>query len=345
MDVNTNGTIDASDTVGAFAALFGNEDASDKKPSETSEATTKTTQPKAPEAPQTDDTSDQQVQEDEVSGEEQEGGEEQQPERKFVDEDEVFVKVKVDGEEREVSVKDLKRLAGQEAALTRKAQEASAHRKQIDEAATVQAVALERLLNRAVEKWQPFAKVDLLQAAQTLDPSELAALRAEMQMRYEDVRFLESELTGITQQVQARQSSDYTKAAQECIKTLSDPVDGIEGWGKPLYGELVAYASSAGLPREIVSGLTDPAAFKIIHKAMMFDRGKQSVTAEKGKTAKGKLPPPKKIVKSSTDVGRTREATGSTKKAADAMKRLSSTGSVDSAAAAFEARWALSDSD
>src|SRR3546814_20739928 len=51
------------------------------------------------------------------------GSNDEKPAPKAVPEDDAVVKVVVDGEEKEVTVGSLKRLAGQEAALTRKSQE------------------------------------------------------------------------------------------------------------------------------------------------------------------------------------------------------------------------------
>jgi hypothetical protein len=80
------------------------------------------------------------------SGEDEEGAE-----KAFAD-DGAYVKLKVDGEEKEVPVKDLTRLYGQEAALTRKSQEVAEQRKQAEAESQKHVSALQVLLTRAQEK-------------------------------------------------------------------------------------------------------------------------------------------------------------------------------------------------
>src|SRR5271166_5311278 len=60
---------------------------------------------------------------DEPSEEAEEETEEKPKSKKYADDSDTYVKVKVGEEEHEVAVKDLKRLWGQEASLTKKSQE------------------------------------------------------------------------------------------------------------------------------------------------------------------------------------------------------------------------------
>jgi hypothetical protein len=77
--------------------------------------------------------------------------------------------------------------------------------------------------------------------------------------------------------------------------------------------------------------MVDATAFKILHKAMQYEKGKQAVTKTK-KVDKT----PKKIIKGTPDeaIKKTRAEPKQ-----DAMKRLHKSGHVDDAADAFLSRW------
>ena len=85
----------------------------------------------------------------------------------------------MDGQEQEFTLGSLKRLAGQEASLTRKGQEVAAKRKSVDEFSAAYLARNKQLLDRAQAKYAPFKDVDLL--ALSKDPNisqeELVAVR------------------------------------------------------------------------------------------------------------------------------------------------------------------------
>lgn len=290
--------------------------------------------------------SDQEVQDEEAETEEGDDGEtteddESTEEDSYLSEDrlEIKVKHKVDGEEREFAVKDLLRLAGQEAALTRKSQEVATKRKQVDDTVAVQAAAFDKMLQRAQARWEPFSKVDWLTLAKRENVSEedLTALREEAQHRHDELKFFTEEYEAFAKETQNRIRTEYTNAAKQCIEVLSDPTTGIEGWGEPLYKEMVGYAKSAGVPEQVADNLTDPAAFKLIHKAMLYDKAKTKVSTTKN-PAKKKAPP-KKIVKTTNSPDAQQRKPAGQQKTDEAMARLRKTGSRDDAANAFLSMW------
>jgi hypothetical protein len=269
--------------------------------------------------------------EESTEGDEEES-EEESTEDKAKSEDDVIVKIKVDGKEHEVPVKDLKRLYGQEKALTRKSQEVADARKQIEDVGAKQTVALTKMFERAQERAKPYAQIDFL--ALTKDPSisgeELTALRVEAQRAFDDVNFYGQELDQVFQGAQAQRTQNLRAQAQEAVKVLSDPVNGIKGWDQTLYNDIRTYAVSKGLDAAVVNELTDPQAIKLIHKAMLYDKGQKALsnTTKIVKT-------PKKIMKSSSA-----EVTSKVKpKAGDkALAQLRQTGSQDAAEDLFLAR-------
>src|SRR5262249_47659052 len=108
----------------AFLASFKLPADAENQPSD--EETRKKPSEEQPEPEQTEEGSDASPEQTEEGAEE--GETEKAPKRKYAEED-AYAKVKVGDQELEVSVKDLKRLHGQEAALTRRSQEVAAERK------------------------------------------------------------------------------------------------------------------------------------------------------------------------------------------------------------------------
>jgi hypothetical protein len=256
--------------------------------------------------------------------------------------DEHKFKVTVDGEEREFSLGQLKRLAGQEASLTRKSQEVATTRKTLEDQSAAYLLRQSKLLERARAKYEPLSKIDLLAASK--DPNvtqeELVAARNTIQSAYEEVQFLEQDLTAYSQELQKAQATDLRAQAQEAIKVLSDPEKGIEGFNQPLYQEIVSFATDSGLPAEFVNNLVNPAAIKILNMARLYAKGKTQVQSAKSDKKKA----PKRIVKGTASAETTKKST-KTAKAAEPMKRLQKSGSTDDAAEAFMARWSSGDED
>lgn len=252
------------------------------------------------------------------------GEEEEAPSpREVTDDDEV--KVRVGDEEHSVKVKDLKRLFGQEAALTKKSQALAAERKAALEAAQGHAVALETLFQRSQSKLQKYATMDWALAAKELDHDTYRTLREEAQEAYNEHQYLVQEAQGFTAKRQAMEQHILREQAKVANEVLSDR---IPEWGDRLYDEVRTYAIDLGMDANVVNNLTDPSAIQIIHKAMLYDQA-QSTVSEKVKQAKAKTP--KNVIKS-----KSRSAPGPKKRA---WNKFQSTGSDDDAVAALLERW------
>lgn len=266
---------------------------------------------------------------DESDEDDSEGDDDDKP-RKVLKDDAV-VKVKVDGEELAVPVEKLKRLYGQEAALTRKSQEVAETRKTLETRSTAVVAANEALLTRAKERFAQYAEIDWLVAAQELNAEELKVLRGEAKKAYDDVQFFESELGSFIEKAQAARHSELVAEAKETFKTLSDPKTGIKGFNEALYNDMRTFAIGQGVPTEFVDNLVSAPVLRLLHNAMLYERGQKVITKTSDKRAK-------KIVKSKSNPEATREAfkpKGKTK----AMDRLRERGDLDSAADAFLAGW------
>lgn len=252
---------------------------------------------------------------------------------KYVDDDEAVVRIKVGDEELQASVKDLKRLYGQEAALTKKSQEVAQKRKEVEDQGAKHLVGIQKLYERAVERYKPYADIDMLVASKSLSNEEFAALRNEAGRAYEDVQFLQAELDGFVQNLEAQRQHMIREQAKVAIQTLQDPEQGIPNWSQETYDSIRDYAVRNGMPRDVVNNIVDPVIIKTLWKAMSYDTGKSVATVKKAKA-------PKKVLKSKASSETQRFAKTDGQKA---MNKLRSTGSRDDAANAFLSRWGVGD--
>lgn len=262
----------------------------------------------------------------ETEGEEDESTEEEPESKPKTLDDDAVVKVKVDDEELEVSVKDLKRLYGQEAALTKKSQQVAAKRKEVEQEAMKTAAVLDKLYNKAAEKWKPYSEIDMLVASKQLDADQFAALRAEAQAAYEEFRFVSEEANAFIQEAQAKQQAQLKEQAAEAVKVLKER---IPTWSNQTYDAIREYAINRGMSADIVNNLVDPIAIELIHKARMYDESKKIATKKKVNT-------PKKVVKTTAP---SKDLAGDAKKQAVA-NRFKASGDLDDAAEFFLNRWA-----
>lgn len=262
----------------------------------------------------------------ETEGEEDEGDEEEPESKSKTLDDDALVTVKVDDEELKVSVKDLKRLYGQEAALTKKSQQVAAKRKEIEQEGAKTAAILDKMYNKAAERWKPYAEIDMLVASKQLDTEQFAALRAEAQAAYEDFKFVSEEADQFVKQAEAQQQALLKEQATEAVKVLKER---IPNWSNSLYDSIREYAIGKGIEAERVNSLTNPVVLEMMHKARLYDETKKIAT-------KKKIAQPKKVLKTTAapkdlSVNQKREAVAA---------KLRTTGNVDDAADLFLNRWA-----
>lgn len=330
-EMNGDTVDDAAEALLSRFMPEGDPDAPKKKPS--TDEVTKKIESKTPEPEDETETS-----EETPEGEEESEGKEKPAAKKHVDDDEAYVKIKEGDDEHEVPVKDLKRLWGQEAALTRKSQEVAEQRKTVEAENLKTTTALSTLLQRAKAKSAPYEEIDFLVASKDLSAEDLKALRDEAKVRSDEVKFLETELSGFVQAANAKQQAAFADQAKACVTALkdADSPHHIPDWGDKVYNELRDFAVTEGLNANVFNQLVDPASMKLLNMAMQFKRGLSKVlTTKVNKT-------PTKITKTSV----TPVASKGSKAAEDkAMKRLRTDQSTDAAADLFLKRWENKSSD
>ena len=298
----------------AADAILGNwddaEELSDEENQEATEETTAETEVEDSvetedetedlESDEDDEDPEEEVAEDEEDDQETDEDEEDEQEEEAVNlDDDTLVEISVDGDVKQASIKDLKRLYGQEASLTRKSQEMASQRKSADEQLQKADASLQAMLNRAQEKYKPYSEVDMLVASKNMSAEDFTALRAEAKQAEDDLKFLSEEADQFYGYVKEQQQAAKAEEAKECIKVLQKEVP---DWSNTLYNDIRQYAISQGLPEESVNQYADPNVIMLLNKARMFDQTKKVATVKKAKAAKKvlrskKAPPTKSDIK------------------------------------------------
>lgn len=97
------------------------------------------------------------------------------------------------------------------------------------------------------------------------------------------------------EEVEAQKAADA--AAREANSILARD---ITGWGPEMYRSLMDYAIENDYSQDFIVNCTDPSIFKLLHKAMNFEKGVQKVTAKVKKIGS-----PQKVAKANAKVTKT----------------------------------------
>jgi hypothetical protein len=294
----------ALDVDGAADAILDNwKDAEEDQPSiegnleATDESTEETEVEESDEIEEDGETEEQDESEEDPVEEESEETEEEEVEEVNLSDD-TIVELTVDGETKQASLKELKRLYGQEASLTRKSQETANQRKDATEALQRADASLQAMLTRAQDRYKPYEEGAMLVASRQMNPDDVAALRAEAKAAESDLKFLQEEANGFYGELQQKQAVQQQESAKHCIEVLKEK---LPEWNTDLYNDIRQHAINSGLPAEAVNTYTDPNVIMLLHKAMMFDKSKQVAKTKKAK-APTKILRSKKAPPSKTDI-------------------------------------------
>ena len=240
------------------------------------------------EDPDEDETTDEDVEEDEDEDDEE-------ADEPLAASDDQIVDIAVNGESKKVSVKDLKRLYGQEASLTKKSQDLATQRKQSEEQLAQTQMSYQKLLERAEARYKPYADIDMLVASREMDAETFSQLRQDAKQAEDDLKFLQEESGQLVSQAQQQHQQATREAAADCVKVLQDQ---LPDWGNELYADIRDYAVKSGLPKDQVDQYTDPQVIMLINKARLYDQSKQSANSKKAKAKLKKSKSGKKVLSS-----------------------------------------------
>lgn len=199
--------------------------------------------------------------------------------------DETEVEFVVAGETHTSTIGQLKRLAGQEKALTQKSQELARQRKEADDVTARSHVVLQKLVQDAEERAKPYAEIDMLVASKTMDATDFAQLRKEAQEAEGNLKFLKEEADAFYGELKQKQSAAQQEQAREAVKVLQEA---IPEWSNALYNDIRQYAIAQGLAEAQVNTITDPTVIQLINKARLFEQGKRVATVKKKQQSKKK---------------------------------------------------------
>jgi len=282
------------------------------------------------EDPDEDDT----VDEDEDQDVEDDDDEEEDDDEHTVASDDQIVDISVNGESKLVSVKDLKRLYGQEASLTKKSQDLATQRKQSEEQLAQTQMSYQKLLERAEARYKPYADIDMLVASREMDAETFSQLRQDAKQAEDDLKFLQEESGQLVSQAQQQHQQATREAAADCVKVLQDQ---LPDWGNELYADIRDYAVKSGLPKDQVDQYTDPQVIMLINKARLYDQSKQSANSKKAKAKLKKSKSGKKVL-SSKKAPPSKKSIQKAKQQKQ-MDSLSSAKDLDDIADALMSRW------
>lgn len=270
------------------------------------------------------DDDDEEIDPDELQDTEEEEAEEEVEELS----DDTLVELIIDGESKQASIKDLKRLYGQEASLTRKSQEVAAQRKQAEDNIGKTSAILQRLVEQAEQRYKPYSEVDMLLASKSMEDADFAQLRKEAQEAADNLKFVKEEADAFYKDIQTQQQQQLQEAASNAVKVLQEQ---IPDWNNQLYDDIRAYAVGQGLAQAEVDNYVDPVVISILNKARLYDQAKQVTTTKKKRVAK-------KVLKSKKAPAN--DAQIKAKRMRDAKARLQERGNdIDDIADILLQRW------
>ncbi|MBI1620354.1 hypothetical protein [Aquamicrobium zhengzhouense] len=136
--------------------------------------------------------------------------------------------------------------------------------------------------------WNAYEQQDLFQAQQAFREYQL--LKDQRQQLAGNLQRQEHEARSMAEQQQRRQAEEQRlareRAAAETLRVLQRD---IKGWNEQLAGEVRIFAEAQGYTQEeLFNATSDPRAFKLLHKAMQFDKLMAARKAAQPKTEQAK---------------------------------------------------------
>ena len=251
-----------------------------------------------------------------------------------VEEEQTFT-VKAAGEEKQVTLDELKKSYQLGSDYTKKTQELAEQRKVIETEAKaiIEARQVRDEYSQKLQAVQQFlvgsndSREDLA-AMKENDPIGYAVKVAEMTEKKEQLQLVQAEQQRIAQQQQADRSAQMQRIveqeSQKLAQSLPEFSDKVKG--EQIKNDIRSYGKSVGFTDEELSQVYDSRQVLTIHKAMMYDKLVKSKPGMKKKVSNAP-----KMVKGGAKVKQS--VTDRTKKQ---MQRLQQTGSARDAAALFE---------
>ena len=289
----------------------------------------------------TEETQDESLEEESEDESEAEAEEESEGTDEEADEDPLYA-VTINGAEHEVTFDELLRGYSRQSDYTRKTQELSNDRKQMEslqqqynsEVATIQAErqqymeSLNQIIANSSAGLDKFSNVDW-QSLKDTDPIEYVTKKEEFREAQEKVQGMQQE----QYQAQQRHAEESKNMRSHILKEEHGKLAAaIPEWSEPekqkkMATEIRDYASSQGFSAEEINSLIDHRSLLVLLKASKYD------AMQKADVKSKKLKNKPRVIRSGT--GRSKGEDSKSKHTAK-MKRLRSSGHVDDAASILE---------
>ncbi len=327
-DTTESGNLTVTDAASAIEGMLSApEDSTQEQPEVVEEQTE--------EVEEVEETETEPEVEEEVEAEEEveEESEVEEPEE-VVEEEQTFT-IKAAGEEKEVTLDDLKKSYQLGSDYTKKTQEVAEQRKVIEQEAKA-IIEARQVRDEYSQKLQAVENYLLsnndtpedLAAMSENDPIGYAKVVADMTLKKEHLQSVQAEQQRLAQQQQsdrAAQLEQYVK--EEASKlTVSLPEFSDKAKGEQVRNDIRSYGKKVGFTDEELSQVYDSRHVLVLHKAAQYDKLMAGKAGVKKKVAKAP-----KTVKSGAKVKQ--NVTDIQKKQ---LKKLQQTGSARDAAAIFE---------
>jgi len=332
-DTTESGNLTVTDAASAIEGMLSApEDSTQEQPEVVEEQTEE-----VEEVEETEEETEPEVEEEvEAEAEEEvEAEEESEVEEPEVVEEEQTFTIKAAGEEKEVTLDELKKSYQLGSDYTKKTQEVAEQRKVIEQEAKA-IIEARKVRDDYSSKLQA---IEQFLNGQNDNPAELVAMKendpvgyavkvAEMTEKKEQLQTIQAERARLAQEQQTESQAQMQKfVEQEQIKLAESlPEFSDKTKGEQVRNDIRSYGKKAGFTDEELSQVYDSRHVLVLHKAAQYDKLMAGKAGVKKKVAKAP-----KTVKSGAKVKQ--NVTDIQKKQ---MKRLQQTGSARDAAAIFE---------
>ena len=326
-DTTESGNLTVTDAASAIEGMLSApEDSTEEQPEVVEEQTE--------EVEEVEETETEPEVEEEVETEEEVEEESEVEEPEEVEEEQTFT-IKAAGEEKEVTLDELKKSYQLGSDYTKKTQEVAEQRKVIEQEAKA-IIEARQVRDNYSQKLQA---IEQFLTGQNDNPAELAAMKendpvgyavkvAEMTEKKEQLQTVQAERARLAQEQQTESQAQMQRfVEQEQIKLAESlPEFSDKTKGEQIRNDIRSYGKKAGFTDEELSQVYDSRHVLVLHKAAQYDKLMAGKAGVKKKVAKAP-----KTVKSGAKVKQ--NVTDIQKKQ---LKRLQQTGSARDAAAIFE---------
>lgn len=281
----------------AFVAAYLSEEVDEDAQNEPSEAP-EVERDNGDRDPADDQDRDEKDEDPDQDDEQEDDADEGKPTEAPVATDDARVTVKINGEEVTTTVAELKRLYGQDKALTQKAQTLAEERRVAAEQRSQYEAGLKQMAAQAEHRWNQYNQLDLVGLRDKMDPDSYKALLADALEAKQHHEYMSQSFD----QYREARANEMAKARTQAEEALNEALTDA---GSPHYlpdytpevrQDLVAFAVNHGVEKAAAEATLDPAAIRILWMAKQYEALKEKATARRTQAVKTA---PKKTLRSS----------------------------------------------